>query len=143
MQRILSIFVLSVFAPFVALGEDDFTCAITETVLAQPPDDPNADPFFHAHWYINNNKSIWAGWDAPKMRVGRNKVLWIRPKETVLEVTAHHLDGDGEFSSNIPRGYLTGFQATGLSFTKPGCWKIKATSGGETLEFTTKVTNGT
>lgn len=57
-------------------------CRVTDAVRAEPPLDPNADPFGSGPWYVNSDQTIWAGWDAVRMRAGKkgNKVLWIRPR---------------------------------------------------------------
>ena len=64
-------------------------CAVTQSIRDQPPKDPNADPFPFGPWYINADRTIWAGWDAASCVSGQkgNKVLWIRPQGTQLRVT--------------------------------------------------------
>lgn len=115
-------------------------CPLTPTRLDQPPDDPNADPFPRSYWYINEARSLWAGWDAASLRVGTNKVLWIRPAGSELHIDARHLDAaPGDFEADVPCCYPTGFQVSGLRFSKPGCWEITASAGGATLTFTTLV----
>ncbi len=118
------------------------TCPATESVRATPPKDPNADPFGAGPWYINSDRSIWAGWDAIRMKAGGrgNKVLWIRPSGTELVVSARRLDGGaGKFEASIPCCYPTGFQASGLRFSEPGCWEISAKAGDRALTFVTRV----
>jgi hypothetical protein len=55
------------------------SCPATEAIRAEPPRDPNADPFGLGPWYVNADRTVWAGWDAVRMVVGPegNKVLWI------------------------------------------------------------------
>jgi hypothetical protein len=117
------------------------SCSVTEPVRATPPKDPNADPFGSGPWYVNANRSIWAGWDAVRMRAGGggNKVLWIRPAGTDLSVSARHVDGAGKFEVSIPCCYPTGFQASGLRFSEAGCWEITAKAGDSALTFITWV----
>lgn len=116
------------------------SCAATQPVRAEPPKDPNADPFGQGPWYINEDRTIWAGWDATRMRKGRNKVLWIRPQGTDLKVSGRRLDGEAPpLTAHIPCCYPTGFQASGLTFASSGCWEIKATVGDSTLTFVTEV----
>ena len=57
-------------------------CQLSELVLAEPPRDPNADPFGRGPWYVNADRSIWAGWLAGRWVSGTNgnKVLWIRAR---------------------------------------------------------------
>ena len=116
-------------------AEEIHPCSITEPEIAQPPDDPNASPFPRGNWFINENRTIWAGWDAAHLKVGGNKVLWIRPAGTDLKVVAERLDGEGEFEASTPCCYPTGFQATGLHFSHAGCWRISAASGQDELSF--------
>jgi hypothetical protein len=118
------------------------SCDVTEAVLDTPPKDPNADPFGSGPWYVNADRSIWAGWAAVGMKAGvrGNKVLWIRPAGTDLVVSARRLDGEsGEFEVEIPCCYPTGFQASGLRFSEPGCWEISAKAGNNYLTFVTRV----
>lgn len=117
------------------------SCAISDTVRETPPRDPNAEPFGSGPWYVNADRSIWAGWDAVRMKAGRgNKVLWIRPAGTELVVSARKLDGQsGSFEAEIPCCYPTGFQASGLRFSEPGCWEISAKAGNSSLTFVTRV----
>jgi hypothetical protein len=119
-------------------------CMVSELVRAEPPRDPNADPFGSAGpWYINADRSIWAGWDAGHLVSGPkwNKVLWIRPQGTALTVTGRRLDGDDAMPlrAEIPCCYPTGFQASGLYFPTSGCWEVTARAGGSELKFVTKV----
>src|SRR5919197_6199859 len=71
-----------------------FACPATELVRAEPARDANADPFGMGPWYINADRSIWAGWDAGHWVSGPkgNKVLWIRPQGTDLTVAGRRLD---------------------------------------------------
>jgi hypothetical protein len=94
-------------------------CRVSELVRAEPPRDPNADPFGQGPWYINANRSIWAGWDAGHWVSGSNgnKVLWIRPQGTNLKVVGRWLDGDGAMESDegllaIPRRRSICFSGT-------------------------------
>lgn len=123
-----------------AADEQAASCATTQPTRATPPKDPNADPFGEGPWYINEDRSIWAGADATRMREGGNKVLWIRPQGTHLKVSGHRVDGEAPpLKAHIPCCYPTGFQASGLEFASPGCWEIKATAGVSTLTFVTAV----
>jgi hypothetical protein len=69
-----------------------------------------------------------------------NKVLWIRPQGTQLNVTGRRLDADAPpLKVTIPCCYPTGFQATGLFFTTAGCWEVTAKAGSSELKYVTKV----
>ena len=118
-------------------------CRVSELVRAEPPRDPNADPFGLGPWYINADRSIWAGWGAGHWASGNNgnKVLWIRPPGTNLKVVGRRLDGDGAMAlkADIPCCYPTGFQASRVFFPTSGCWEVTATAGGSELKFVTKV----
>lgn len=116
------------------------SCELTPTEQATPPKDPNADPFGSGPWYINESRTIWAGWDASQMRSGGNKVLWIRPEGTNLAISGRRLDAASPpLEASIPCCYPTGFQATGLTFPSGGCWLITATAGESKLTFITVV----
>jgi hypothetical protein len=103
------------------------TCAVTEPIRAEPPRDPNADPFGTGPWYVNADRSIWAGGDAVRMVAGEkgNKGLWIRPQGTKLMIFGRRLDGEAPPpKARIPCCFPTGFQASGLTFSTQGCWEI-------------------
>jgi hypothetical protein len=95
-------------------------------------------------WYINADRTLWAGWDAAHLRAGGrgNKVLWIRPQGTQLKVVGRRLDEDAApLQARIPCCYPTGFQASGLVLPTLGCWKITASAGSSTLTFVAYVDN--
>lgn len=93
-------------------------------------------------WYTNSDRTIWAGWDAVRMRAGAegNKVLWSRPKGSTLTVSARRLDGDSaEATIDLPCCYGGRMQAGGISFPTDGCWEITAKAGDSELVFVTLV----
>src|SRR5438876_481128 len=114
-------------------------CLVSELVRAEPPRDPNADPFGPGPWYINADRSIWAGWDAGHLVSGPkgNKVLWIRPQGTDLIVTGRRLDSDDAMPHRveIPCCYPNGFQASALYLPTSGCWEVTARAGGRKLQL--------
>ena len=117
-------------------------CPITQPTWDRPPDDPNAAPFGFGPWYINADRTIWAGWDAASCVSGEkgNKVLWIRPQGTQLEVSGHRLDAPASpLKAHIPCCYPTGFQSTGLYFPAAGCWEVRAKAGSRELKYVTRV----
>ena len=129
-------------APGTDATQQPSTCPATEAIRAEPPRDPNADPFGLGPWYVNADRSIWAGWDAVRMVAGPkgNKVLWIRPQGTQLTISGRRLDANASpATATIPCCYPTGFQATGLAFPTEGCWQISAKAGTSALTFITRV----
>ena len=118
-------------------------CRLSELIRAEPPRDPNADPFGPGPWYVNADRSIWAGWFAGHWVSGSkgNKVLWIRPQGTNLKVVGRRLDGDGAMTltADMRCCYPTGFQASRVYFPTSGCWEVTATAGSSELKFVTKV----
>ncbi|MBI4483752.1 MAG: hypothetical protein HY652_12805 [Acidobacteria bacterium] len=102
----------------------------------------NADPFGPGPWYINADRAIWAGPGAGSWVSGKkgNKVIWIRPQGTQLQVTGRRLDaGAPPLKARIPCCYPTGFQVTGLFFPTPGCREVIAEASSSELKFVTKV----
>lgn len=117
-------------------------CPATETIRAEPPRDPNADAFGMGTWYTNADRTIWAGLGVGSWVAGKegNKVIWIRPQGSQLEVTGRRLDADAPpLSASIPCCYPTGFQVTGLFFPTEGCWEVTGKAGGHELRFVTEV----
>lgn len=124
----------------VAASPTSYQCQVSKTVHEEPPKDPNASRFGTGPWYVNENRTIWAGWDAASLVVGFNKVLWIRPKGTNLNITGRRLDAQSApLKASIPCCYPTGFQATGLNFPTAGCWEVTAKAGVDVLRFVTEV----
>jgi protein TonB len=55
---------------------------------------------------------------------------------------ARRLDGDaGPVEMFVPDGYPWTYQASGLTFSAPGCWQISGRAGGKTLEFVLNIPN--
>jgi hypothetical protein len=123
---------------------DSEGCSASPTVRAQAPRDPNADPAT-GDWFINANRSIWAGWFAhdgiTHWRPGaRHKTYWVRPQGSQLVISGRRLDGPADpIDAWIPCCYPTGFQIVGLRFPTAGCWEVHAKAGGEELRFVTHV----
>ena len=142
--RWLGVIALVVFSSVTtrAISEQAPPCRPTEAVRAEPPPDRNADPFGTGPWYVNADRTIWAGWDAVRMKAGKkgNKVLWIRPAGSQLIVSGRRLDSDASpMTARVPCCYPTGFQASGLAFPTDGCWEITALAGKSQLAFVTLV----
>jgi len=136
----LAVLGLVISDPILAGEPSELACKATRPEIAHPAKDPNADPFPHGPWYINADRTTWAGWDAANPNQGRNKVLWIRPQGTDLEISGRRLDSESSpLVASIPCCYPTRFQATGLTFPTAGCWEVKAKAGSSTLTFVTLV----
>lgn len=117
------------------------TCPTTEAIRAEPPRDPNADPFGVGPWYVNADRTIWA-WALVRPVAGPKgkKVLWIRPQDTQLTISGRRLDANAApAKATIPCCYPTGFQASGLAFPTEGCWQVSAKAGTSELTFITRV----
>jgi hypothetical protein len=139
---LIGLVALTPFGPRTAVTRQPSACLATEAIRAEPPRDPNADPFGLGPWYVNADRSIWAGWDAVRMVAGPkgNKVLWIRPQGTQLTVSGRRLDAEAPpATATIPCCYPTGFQASGLAFPTEGCWQISARARTSELTFITRV----
>jgi hypothetical protein len=115
-------------------------CDASPLIRAEPPRDPNADRFGDGPWYVNEGRTIWAGWDAGRWHAGRNKALWIRPAGTELKIDGKRIDAAAPpLRTTIPCCYPTGFQATTLIFAAAGCWRVHAIAGNQELDFVTAV----
>src|SRR5262245_20740462 len=102
--------VLTAFVALHAQSKPPATCEASRLVSAEPPRDPNADPFGYGPWYINESRTIWAGWGAGRWLAGRNKALWIRPAGTRLKIEGQRIDGPApELRTTIPCCHPTGF----------------------------------
>ena len=69
------------------------------------------------------------------------KVGWWRAGERLIRITGHRLDAiAGPLRADVPEGYSRGFQATGLIFPNPGCWRVTGSYAGRSLSFTVLLT---
>ena len=115
-------------------------CAVSKPVRAEPPRDPNADPFGMGPWFVNADRTIWTWATRLVSGDGGNKLLWIRPAGTTLEVSGRRLDGPSPpLTFSMPAVYPSGFQASGIVFPRAGCWEIRAKAGKSELVFITLV----
>jgi hypothetical protein len=65
------------------------------------------------------------------------KIGWWRLSPGELTITAHRLDGSGTAAADVPDGYgQTGFQATGVIFSSPGCWCVTSRLNDDVVSFT-------
>lgn len=69
------------------------------------------------------------------------KVGWYRYGRGRVRIAATRLDKPGRVTrTSVPAGYgPTGFQASGIYFPSPGCWKVTATVGRSQLTYVTVV----
>jgi hypothetical protein len=132
------------------------SCAESPMIRDSAPPDPNADPAGPSDWYINGDRTIWAGpvpaggWSAGGTLfsgggvVKGQKTYWVRPRGTQLVIAGRRLDASApSVEAHIPCCYKTGFQAVGLFFPTEGCWEVTAKSGDSELQFITRVRRST
>ncbi len=87
-----------------------------------------------SHW-LKSGK-LWMGYtrgdDAFVVDPTGQKIAWYRETRGRLRVTGERLVGDAPpLEADVPDGYgTTGFQASGLTFSSPGCWEVVANVGG-------------
>jgi len=144
--RLMLIFI---FASLVsACGANRNSCPVTEPVWALSPDDPAVNnPPAYGHYFINNDRSIWAsawwaGEEENYLRATADgiKMGWFRPEGAQLEITGYRLDSAAPMlEASIPCCYPTRFQATGLFFPTERCWEITARADDKILSFVVEV----
>lgn len=128
------------------------SCAPSPLTRDSAPRDSAADPVGPADWYINADRTIWAGpvpaggWPSGGMLysggrvVPGHKTYWVRPQGQQLVITGHRLDGQGPvLEAYVPCCYLTGLQIVALHFPTVGCWEVSARAGDRELTFVTEV----
>ena len=123
------------------LPEFKLPCHPSTTVFDTPPKDPSADPFGNGPWYVNEKRTLWAGWQPFASGTAGNRILWIKPRGAKIEIQGRRLDGDA-LSLKVERNSSyqeKGFEPNRLFFPEPGCWEITATSGKEELTFIVEV----
>ena len=114
-----------------------FNCPLSPIEYGAPDAYPN-DTGLMFWWYVSADRTIWAA--AAHLETGDNKVPWIRPKGTKLQVTSRRLDADSPpGTASISDGYGGQFQASALSFPSEGCWEITAKAGSSVFTFVTFV----
>jgi hypothetical protein len=65
------------------------------------------------------------------------KLGWWRAVEGRLSIAGQRLDAAAPpLRADVPAGYgSSGFQATGLTFPTPGCWRVIGSAGRASLTF--------
>jgi hypothetical protein len=120
-------------------------CEITEPSTSVPAVDQEGFPFPRGRWYINAERTMWAGIFALAGRALEadgpgHSILWIRPAGADLSVTGQRLDG-----ASPPMRAVLGlvvrdrYVASKVHFPVPGCWEITAIAGGSRLSFVARV----
>ena len=129
------------------------SCPASAITRDSAPPDPNADSERVAEdWYINADRSIWAGpvpvggWQSGGSLysggrvVSGQKTYWVRPRGTQLVITGHRIDDQAAtLEASVPCCYPTGFQIVALHFPAPGCWQVSAKAEDRELTFITEV----
>jgi hypothetical protein len=128
------------------------SCAASQVAQDSAPPDSGADPIGPANWYINSDRTIWAGpvpaggWPAGgklysgSRVVNGQKTYWVRPQGTQLVIAGHRIDATAPpVEASIPCCYPTGFQIVALFFPTEGCWEVSATAGEREFKFITQV----
>lgn len=152
-RRILFLCILAI--PMAAPAEsspDLSSCPTSPLIREEAPRDTRADPTGVSDWYVNEDRTIWAGavpeggWPAggtlyaDHTVVAGQKTYWVRPRGTQLVITGRRLDASAALvQASIPRGYTTGFQIVALLFPTEGCWEVHAKAGDSELRFVTRV----
>jgi hypothetical protein len=126
-------------------------CPASPVAWNTVPPDPDADPVGPARWYINSDRTIWAGpvpadgWPqgghvfTGDKAVRGQKTYWVRPQGERLMITGRRLDGEGAVEATIPCCYTSGFQIVALHFPASGCWEVSANAGVSEIRFVTWV----
>jgi len=141
MLVLLGILAISTSASAEPAPEHD-SCPTSSVVWDTAPRDRAASRVGPADWYINADRTVWAGavpqggWWAGE----RLKTYWVRPQGTQLVISGRRLDATAPpVQAHIPCCYPTGFQIVALQFPTEGCWEVHAKAGDGELRFVTRV----
>lgn len=164
MRRWLAALIVAIVAPLAAqsaLAQGAATPA-TNPAAAIPPAScpvtiPNGSvpPFGNLGFFpgpvFHGEHGIWASFGPdgtvawqPAMGDGPGaygvKFLWFHDERARghLQVTGTYLGGTAPpLVAEVPNGYpVVGYQASGLIFSRLGCWRITASAGGSSMTFT-------
>ena len=129
-------------APSASTAAD--SCPATEPLWLKPPQDSAVldEPAF-GYYYANADRSIlasawwWKQKDDPLRFTQEGiKIGWFRPAGAPLEITGTRLDAKAPpLEADVPSGYPTRFQASGVYFPSEGCWKVTASAEKSELTF--------
>jgi hypothetical protein len=119
---------------------------------------PSAKPPFEGEDFNYGNRYLGvAMWQRGRLMASRGGQTWgqIRPGGSIwakvgwwravpgrLTIQGERLDAPASpLRASVPAGYgSAGFQATGLTFPTPGCWRVVGSVAGHELEFVVLVT---
>jgi hypothetical protein len=131
------------------------SCPASPVITETAPSDPSADPIVQSEWYINGDRTLWAGpmpkggWSSGGQLYSGNRVIkgqktyWVRPVGADLAISGRRLDASAPpVEAFIPCCYKSGFQIVGLYFPTEGCWEVSARAGASELRFVTLVRSG-
>ena len=113
-------------------------CGVTMPVAERPPDDPQASPFLDSRsWYANADRTMWASAAVRSRERFAPKCSGSGRPERNLRIDARRIDGDAGPASvdGSERCIASTIQASGLTFSTPGCWQVTGTAGGRSLQF--------
>jgi hypothetical protein len=135
-------------------------CQTTQPNRHSPPDRSDAMPAGMAETWFGNSvvgTALWADGEVVFKPGGpgtvlsdgalRMKFFWLKTQGTRLVVTGNRSDDASVLlRSDISHTFDSqGFQPSYLIFATPGCWRVTARAGDETLSFVTlvvKIGNG-
>jgi hypothetical protein len=128
-------------ADVVGAQEPASSCPITEAVTVGAPASVGGLPFFKGRWYVNAGRTLWAAVPAGEPRSGGNgnNLLWLRPADADLVVTARRTDAispDIRATLFAPSGE---YVFSRIVFPTAGCWAITAVSNADRLTFVVQV----
>ena len=118
-------------------GGDSISCALSPIVWAEPDGlSPRSGGL--TWWFVNADRTMWA--IGTHLHTGGNKVPWIRPKGTQLQISTRRLDAESPPARvDVPCCYGGEFQVSGIDFPDAGCWEVSASAGESSLTFVTLV----
>ena len=154
-MRLLTLLLVGVVASVEAPAQSQAErgpCVTSQVARGSAPPDSGADRVGPANWYVNSDRTIWAGpvpsggWPAGGTLysggrvVNGQKTYWVRPQGTQLAIAGHRIDATApRLQADIPCCYTTSFQIVALFFPTEGCWEVSATAGERELKFVTQV----
>lgn len=122
------------------------SCPITKANGSTPP---GAEPRLTHH----GNGELWTVFDADGVLSGsiwgtvlrdgsiRIKFPWWRAVRGKLRISGFRIGApEDRLRAYIPEGYgLSGFQASDITFSRFGCWRVRARAGRGSLEFVIRI----